>query len=184
MTSRSALWTLIVISGLLRLGWAASLGLGNDEAYYYLFSVHRDWSLLRPAADAGAGRARRDCAVWRGRLGVQPARGIVLLFGASTWLLDRLTARYYGPRAGFLAALALNVTAYHTSAAACFALPDGPLLFFLAAHARPTDNRARATGKTLPWLAVGLAWGGALLSKYHAVVPAGRDAAVSRARTA
>ena len=33
-----------MVSGLLRLGWAASLGLGNDEAYHYLFTVHRDWS--------------------------------------------------------------------------------------------------------------------------------------------
>ena len=44
MTSRRALWTLIAVSGLLRLAWSASLGLGNDEAYHYLFTVHPDWS--------------------------------------------------------------------------------------------------------------------------------------------
>ncbi len=44
MTPRRALWGLIVVSGLLRLAWAASLGPGNDEAYHYLFTVHRDWS--------------------------------------------------------------------------------------------------------------------------------------------
>ncbi|MBV8231324.1 MAG: hypothetical protein JO329_15190, partial [Planctomycetaceae bacterium] len=44
MTWRSGLLGLIVVSGLLRLGWAASLGLGNDEAYHYLFTTHPDWS--------------------------------------------------------------------------------------------------------------------------------------------
>ena len=44
MTTRRALWGLIVGSALLRVVWAASLGPGNDEAYHYLFTVHRDWS--------------------------------------------------------------------------------------------------------------------------------------------
>src|SRR5204863_1253564 len=60
-------------------------------------------------------------------------------------------------------------------AAGAFALPDGPLLFFwlltldrLAAALDAPDGAVR------PWLWVGLAWGGALLSKYHAVfLPAG-----------
>ena len=53
-----------------------------------------------------------------------------MLFAGSTWLMARLTSRLFGPWAGVCAALALNVTAYHTAAASTFALPDGPLLFF------------------------------------------------------
>ena len=52
------------------------------------------------------------------------------MFAGSTWLLARLTTRYYGERAGFMAALALNLTGYYGLAASTFALPDGPLLFF------------------------------------------------------
>ncbi len=44
MTARRALLCLIVVSGGLRLGWASAVGLGHDEAYHYLFTVHRDWS--------------------------------------------------------------------------------------------------------------------------------------------
>ena len=44
MTPKRALWILIVVSGLLRIGWSASLELGTDEAYHYLFAVHHDWS--------------------------------------------------------------------------------------------------------------------------------------------
>ena len=53
MTSRRALWLLIVLSAAPRLIWAASLGVGNDEAYHYLFTVHRDLELFRPSTDAG-----------------------------------------------------------------------------------------------------------------------------------
>ena len=50
-------------------GLAASLGLGNDEAYHYLFAVHRDWSYFdhppmlavveRLGIGSGGGRATR-----------------------------------------------------------------------------------------------------------------------------
>ena len=176
MTPRRALWGLIVVSGLARLVWAASLGPGNDEAYHYLFTVHPDWSyfdhppMLALVERLGIALAGGAVSVFSLRL------GFVLLFGGSTWLMARLTSRFYGDRAGLLAAFALNVTAYYTAAAGAFALPDGPLLFFwlltldrlaeAVVAPESTGNRA--------WAAVGLAWGGALLSKYHAVfLPAG-----------
>ncbi len=174
MRWRSALWGLIVISGLLRLGWAASLGLGNDEAYYYLFTTHRDWSyydhppMLAAIGSIGPTLAGGEVSAFRLRL------GFVALFAGSTWLMARLTSRFYGPRAGFLAALALNVTAYYTAAAGTFVLPDGPLLFFWLLTLDRLTVALDAPEGSWPWVVVGLAWGGALLSKYHAVfLPAG-----------
>jgi 4-amino-4-deoxy-L-arabinose transferase-like glycosyltransferase len=102
--------------------------------------------------------------------------GFILLFAGSTALVARLTSRYHGPRAGLMAALALNLTGYYGLAASMFALPDGPLLFFWLltvdrlslALEDPDDKRP------IPWIGVGLAWGGAMLSKYHAVfIPMG-----------
>ena len=74
--------------------------------------------------DARPGAVGAGAATWAIRI------GFILLFAGSTWLLARLTSRYYGARAGFLAAFALNVTGYYGLAASTFALPDGPLLFF------------------------------------------------------
>lgn len=184
MTPRRALWGLIVVSGLLRLVWAGSLGPGNDEAYHYLFTVHRDWSyfdhppMLAVVEAAGVAIAGGVVSTLTLRL------GFVLLFGGSTWLMARLTSRFYGERAGLLAALAINVAAYYTAAAGAFALPDGPLLFFwlltldrLAVALEVTGERAGSSGASASawaWVCVGLAWGAALLSKYHAVfLPAG-----------
>ena len=40
MTPKRALVSLIVVSALVRLIAAWSLGLGNDEAYHFLYAVH------------------------------------------------------------------------------------------------------------------------------------------------
>src|SRR4029079_17768921 len=100
--------------------------------------------------------------------------GFIVLFAASTWLMFRIAVRWYGPWPGFYAALALNLTGYYGLAASTFALPDGPLLFFWLLT---IDRRALALekpGRTWPWVWAGLAWGCAMLSKYHAVfLPAG-----------
>ncbi|MDR3637676.1 MAG: glycosyltransferase family 39 protein [Isosphaeraceae bacterium] len=175
MTTRRALWGLIAVSTVLHLAWGAAIGPGNDEAYHYLFTVHRDWSyfdhppMLAVVEALGVRLAGGTVSALSLRL------GFIALFAGSTWLMARLTERFYGPKAGVLAAFALNVTAYHGLAASTFALPDGPLLFFwlltLDRLAAALDAPAAKVG---PWVQVGLAWGGALLSKYHAVfLPAG-----------
>ena len=70
---------------------------------------------------------------------------------------------------------ALNVTAYYTAAAGAFVLPDGPFLFFaLLTLWALSEALVGSPGSLMPWIWVGLAWGGALLSKYHAsFLPAG-----------
>ncbi len=184
MTSRRALWGLIVVSGILRLAWAASIGPGNDEAYHYLFTIHPDLSyfdhppMLALVEALGIALTTGNVSVFSLRL------GFVLLFAGSTWLMARLTSRFYGPHAGLLAAFALNLSAYHTAAAGAFALPDGPLLFFwlltldrlTLALGLSDDEHTGAvdSGRLWPWIGVGLAWGGGMLSKYHAIfLPAG-----------
>lgn len=181
MPLRRALGILIVSSALLRLLGAIYLGLGNDEAYHWLYASHpalgyydhppmMAWIEMLGLALPGAG-----ASAWALRI------GFIALFAGSTWLLARVTARYYGERAGFVAALALNLTGYYGLAASTFALPDGPLLFFWVLSMdrlsialggggeRCPAMRSTAIKGLLPWLWVGLAWGGAMLSKYHGV---------------
>jgi 4-amino-4-deoxy-L-arabinose transferase-like glycosyltransferase len=176
MNPTHALWILIVGSAMIRLICAICLGLGNDEAYHFLYAAHPALSYFDhpPMTSwvemAGLSLPGADRSTWALRI------GFILLFAGSTAILARLTSRYYGARAGFLAAFALNVTGYYGLAASMFALPDGPLLFFWllttdrlsVALDEPDPRRMR------PWLEVGLAWGGAMLSKYHAVfIPMG-----------
>ncbi|WP_406699723.1 glycosyltransferase family 39 protein [Singulisphaera sp. Ch08] len=169
MTSRRLLWLLILISASLRLVWAASLDLGNDEAYHYLFATHPDWSyfdhppMVALVERLGIVLSGGVASAFRLRI------GFILLFAGSTWLMARLTERFYGPWAGLLAAFALNVTAYHSVAAGTFVLPDGPLLFFWLLTLDRLAVALDSGGRLTPWLGVGFAWGAAMLSKYHAI---------------
>jgi len=176
MTPKHAVWTLIIGSALLRLISAFSLGLGNDEAYHFLYAAHPSLSyydhppMMAWVEMAGLVLPRIGASAWALRI------GFILLFAGSTWILARLTTRYYGATAGFLAALALNLSGYYGLAASTFALPDGPLLFFwlLTIDRLSVALDEPQAGRLKPWIWVGLAWGGALLSKYHAVfIPLG-----------
>jgi hypothetical protein len=172
MTPKHALWMLIGVSALIRLFAASSLGLGNDEAYHFLYAVHPALSYYdHPPMMAWiemSGLAATGAYPWAWALRI----GFIVLFAGSTWLLARMTARAHGALAGFVAAFALNVTGYYGLAAATFALPDGPLLFFwILTFDRLTVALAEPDARRLtPWVWVGLAWGGAMLSKYHAVL--------------
>ncbi|MHC5539673.1 glycosyltransferase family 39 protein [Singulisphaera rosea] len=166
--SRQALWAMIVVGSALRLLLASGIGPGNDESYHYLFSIHPDWSyfdhppMVALVESVGLSFVGFHASVLGLRL------GSVILFAGSTWLMARLTARYFGGAAGWLAAFALNASAYHGLASATFALPDGPLVFFWLL----TLDRllvALENPDLTSWIAVGLAWGGAMLSKYQAV---------------
>src|SRR5687768_15934259 len=168
MTPRRALYWLIGVSTALRLVWAAGLGPGNDEAYHYLFTVHRDWSYFdHPPMLAVVGTLGMALAGGSSTFGLR--LGFIALFAGSTWLMAGLTSRFYGPRAGFFAAFALNVSAYYTAAAGMFALPDGPMLFFWLLTLDRLAIALESPRSPRLWVMVGLAWGCALLSKYHAI---------------
>ncbi|MDR3622357.1 MAG: glycosyltransferase family 39 protein [Paludisphaera borealis] len=174
MTPKRALALLIVVSTMIRLAAAAFLGLGNDEAYHFLYALHPAPSYYdHPPMVAwvemlglfGMGDVSSKLAL---RL------GFVLLFAGSTWLMARIAGRWFGAWAGFYAALALNLTGYYGLAASTFALPDGPLLFFWLLTIDRLSLAIDEPRRLGLWACVGLAWGGAMLSKYHAVfLPAG-----------
>ncbi len=163
---------LVAVATVLRLAWAVVMPAGHDEAYHALFPLHPDWSyfdhppMLAVVTAVGMilGGGASEAPLWMLRA------GFIALFAGSTILLARLTAREFGPRAGVLAAVALNLSAYHTVAAGAFLLPDGPLLFFWLLAVDRLIVAMERPDRVGGWLAVGLAWGGALLSKYHAVL--------------
>ena len=171
MSPKNAVWVLIAVTALVRLICALSLGLGNDEAYHSLYAAHPALSyydhppLMAWVEMLGLAMSGGGTSSWSIRI------GFIVLFAGSTWLLARVTSRYYGAMAGFLAAFALNVSGYYGLAASTFALPDGPLLFFwlLTIDRLSIALEEPESGRLIPWLWVGVAWGGAMLSKYHGV---------------
>jgi hypothetical protein len=169
LSAHAALGVLVLVGAILRLAWAAAMEPCNDEAYHYLFSVYPDWSFFDhpPMMMWVEWLGLSACGGWVHPLSLR--LGFVLLTAGSTWVMFRIAARWYGDWAGFYAALLMNLTAYY-GAAGAFALPDPPLLFFslltVWALGRALIDEP---GRTWPWVWVGLAFAGTLLSKYHAI---------------
>ncbi|MBV8473310.1 MAG: glycosyltransferase family 39 protein [Hyphomicrobiales bacterium] len=106
--------------------------------------------------------------------GVGSRLPFVVLFAATGWLLFALTRRLFDARAGIVALVALNCAPFFFASAGAWVVPDGPLLFALAAAALalaevlfgdPTPRGVWAL-----WLVVGLCLGLAGLSKYSAAL--------------
>ena len=169
MTPKRALGALIATSTALRLLAACNLGLGNDEAYHFLYAMHPALSyfdhppMMAWVESIGLRLVGDPFSILGLRL------GFIALAAASTWLMARIAGRWFGPWPGFFAAMALNLSGYYGLAAGTFALPDGPLLFFWLLTIDRIDLALQRPDRLRLWAAVGLAWGLAMLSKYHAI---------------
>ncbi len=170
---RAAAMTVAVFL-LARLVFAMLLGPGVDESYTLAVSRTLDlsyldhpplhqWIMHFTAGVLGEGLGAR--------------LPFIFLFAATGWIYYRMTALLFGARAALVALFTLNVAPFFFASPGTWILPDGPLLFGLAAAAwalarlvfDPPANRASIWGL---WLAAGLALGVAGLSKYSAALSA------------
>lgn len=152
--------TLLLIIGLtvLRGVGAATWPLSIDEAYYWLWSRHLDWSYLdHPPMIAyiiSFFTHLGDAALW-------VRMGPLLLGAATTYVLFLLGRDLFDARTGFLAAVLYQAL----PVVGVLAVPDTPLFLawvmtlrfvWQALHARPSR-----------WPAAGLTLGLGMMSKFH-----------------
>ena len=171
----SPIFLLVAGTTLLRLGFAATTGLGVDESYMvtagrvlslgYFDHPPASWWLSWAAAH-----------LFGTETPVVVRLPFILLFAASQVLAWRIGCRTGGAQAGFWAAVALNLSPVFGVTTGSWVLPDGPLDAALLAAASCLLNAlaARDGGRGLLWWsAAGLCAGSALLSKYSAVLTMG-----------
>lgn len=96
----------------------------------------------------------------------------VLLGSLSAWLMFLIGRQAFGAEAGFWAAAWYSVAPFFLVSAGFFAVPDGPLNFFLLLTTWLVLPEVTGGGRpdTRRWAVAGLAAGAALLSKYTAVL--------------
>ena len=165
------IFLLILATSAIRLAFAASIGLGVDESYMvsagralclgYFDHPPASWWLSWSAAHLFGTEAP-----------VAVRLPFILLFALTTWLMARLGAAIGEPRAGFWAAVTLNLSPVFGITSGGWVLPDGPLDCALTGAAlclvRALPSRGwRALGW---WCGAGLCAGLALFSKYSAVL--------------
>ena len=155
-----------------RLVFALILGPGVDESYtlaiartlnlsYFDHPPLHQWIVHFAAAAFGEGVGAR--------------LPFLLLFAATGWIYYRMTIGLFGARAGLIALFGLNAAPFFFASAGTWIVPDGPLLFGLAAAAWALARLAFATPADRAtvwglWLVAGVALGLAGLSKYSAAL--------------
>lgn len=179
----------LAAGALLRFLLAESTGLGVDESY--AVAVARQLSLSyfdHPPLHFWLAGAMAKLA--HSESGEVVRFPFVVCFAATTWLMYRVGARFFGEHAGALAALLLNISAVFSVTTGGWVLPDGPLMLFMLASvsviveilfdgastfaprqtsARPGPSQLLRGPDTFRWMVAGVFAGLAMLSKYHGV---------------
>jgi 4-amino-4-deoxy-L-arabinose transferase-like glycosyltransferase len=160
------LYCLLLLTAL-RLVLCAAVPLAPDEAYYYAWSAHLQGGYFdHPPMVALMIRA----GTWVAGptpLGIR-FMGPVLAAAGTALVWDAGEQLFPQRQTGLYAALFLNATLM-VGAGAIIMTPDTPLLFFWAAGIAALGRLVR-TGDARWWLAVGVACGGMLLSKYTSIL--------------
>ncbi|WP_428487075.1 ArnT family glycosyltransferase [Rhodopila sp.] len=167
------IFLLVVATTLIRLGFAATTGLGVDESY--MVTAGRLFSL---------GYFDHPPASWWLSWGAAHLLGtetpvavrlpFILLFAVSQILMWRIGCLVADRRAGLWAAIALNLSPVFGVTTGSWVLPDGPLDAALLGavlcllHALSSGDQGLRS-----WSGAGLCAGLALFSKYTAVLPIG-----------
>ncbi len=161
---------LIAATAIVRIVFAASLGLGIDESYTVATGRHPQLSYFDHPPLAwwlawGSARLFGTEAALAVRL------PFIVLFAVTTWLMFALAKLLFGERAGVWAAATLNLAPVLAWTSGTWVLPDGPLNMALLAGAYCVASAVFGERSAAPlwWLAAGACAGLALLSKLHGV---------------
>jgi len=146
---------------------AFALELGNDEAYYWLYSQYLQWNYFdHPPMVALWIRlftANLSLQEYEGFLRLGSVIGCLL----SSWFLFSAVTLLHSERAGWLAVVMYNISFYSGITAGLYIMPDSPEMVFwtlaLLLIARITKNENGWTD----WLLFGLVAGLCIMSKVH-----------------
>ena len=165
-THRTLFWLLLTAITLFRLFFAGRFGLGVDESHYLLYARHLAWGYFdHPpmVAFLAALTALFGDSVFWVRLGPIICSTISLIF-----LRQLALALYQDERVAFWSAVLLQLMPYQHLLLVGL-LPDATLNIFWCGTLLAVW-RAMNSGRWSQWILTGLLFGGALLSKYHAVL--------------
>ena len=162
---------LILLTTAFRLCLAWAIGLGVDESY--MVAAGRTLSLgYFDHPPAAWWLSWGSTHLFASEAPVVARLPFILLFALTTWMMAQIGTILGGPRAGFWAAAALNLSPVFGVTGGGWVLPDGPLDCALTGAALCLLRALPAEGKTAwkYWCGAGICSGLALFSKYSAAL--------------
>jgi len=148
---------------------AASLELGNDEAYYWLYHQKLFWNYFDHPPMV---------ALWTRIFtlnGLIPDHEFLLRFGSvtgcalATWFMYKTVASLHSERAGFFAACLYNASFYAGVTAGIYLMPDAPQMVFWTFSLWMIARITKDESNWKSWVLFGIASGLCIMSKVHGV---------------
>ncbi|WP_132051086.1 ArnT family glycosyltransferase [Pseudocnuella soli] len=165
---RAAGW-LVLACSLLRLLLAGIIELGNDEAYYWLYTQQLQWNYFdHPPMVALLGRLfTANNALQEYEVFVR--LGPIVCCALSSLFMYQTAATLHSPKAGWYAVVLYNTSFYAGMVAGLLLMPDSPQMVFWTASLWMLARLLRNERGWSSWLLFGLAAGLCIMSKVHGV---------------
>jgi len=160
---------LIFLISTVRLIVAFTIGLGNDESYYWFYSEHLKFNYFdHPPMVALWIR------IFTLNLSLQNFPGFIRLGSVvgcalSTWFMYKCVSQLSSERTGWFAACLYNASFYAGITAGIFIMPDSPQMVFLTWSMWMIAKLTADDSKILNWILVGISAGLCIMSKVHGV---------------
>jgi len=164
-------WVLILICVffVLRLFTAAVLELGNDEAYYWLYSQQLQWNYFdHPPLVALWVRISTLNGLFNDYEAAIRLGGMISC-AFSTWFLFKAVSLIRDERAGWFAACLFNASLYAGLVAGVMVMPDSPQLFFWTLCLWQMARLLQDDQNKWTWILFGASAGLCIMSKVHGV---------------
>ncbi|XSG80903.1 MAG: ArnT family glycosyltransferase [Methyloligella sp. ZOD6] len=166
----NAVVAIILVTAIVRIVFALSLGLGIDESY--TVATGRDIQLgYYDHPPLAWWLAWAGAHLFGGETALALRAPFIAIFALTTWLMFILTRLLFGARAGLWAVVTLSVAPVVAWTSGTWVLPDGPLNAALLGGAYCASVAIFGAGRKAPlwWLAAGLCGGLAMMAKLHGV---------------
>ncbi|MHC1708449.1 MAG: ArnT family glycosyltransferase [Bacteroidales bacterium] len=162
----------ILISAIIRAFLAYTLDLGNDEVYYYMYSLYPSWSYFdHPPMISWVIRLFTFNNLLHHIFFIRLASIVFTSF--STWIVYLIARKYGTYRGGLLAVILFTASIYNSIITGVFILPDTPQVFFwflaLYCFSEAFETAEIQFRSKMYVLAGGLFTGLSILSKYTSV---------------
>lgn len=160
---------LIAAIALLKTIIAFVLELGNDEAYYWLYSQDMKWNYFDHPPMVAVWARLSTLNLWLQEYPGFIRLGTIIGNAFATWAIYKTVATLHSQKGGWLAACLYNASFYAGITAGLFIMPDAPQMVFwtlsLWMLARITKDASNWTN----WLLFAVAAGLCMMSKVHGV---------------
>ncbi len=165
---KKMLLALIVAGAMCRIAAATYLELGNDEAYYWLYSLRLQWNYFdHPPLVALWIRFFTFNLKFPQEIWIR--MGSIVGCALSTWFIYKATATAHSEKAGFFTACLFNASFYASITAGVYQLPDSPQIVFWTFCLWMISRIMNHDKNWLDWILLGCAAGLCIMSKVHGV---------------